>query len=369
MSYLTAKTFKNNSLYLAIFLPMLLVGQVTMTVSAYGAEVEIRRIDDGSSASQEKMRMSGSEIESFRLDRGELGVGLEDGLDQINRPSLYSELKSSQMDTANLGARLGLSLADRIRLNSQIEKVRMESDEIGIRLDESTPLVPGILLETQWIMLDPPKRTEEITFYDRATEVTVTKNWGALKHEEKIRLLSNTIDEVAINSLDSEAKVSVLGLGSTTGTAGKYKVVMDSLTYITEDVVNEKGKKYADARVGVGLRVVADVTTYKGNIDLSGLPALGAAVKAKKLSGKMTITNIGIVPKLDSGAMITTLTINEDNVLNTIAMLAVLKSKMKDETTHLDPQVVWIKPIPYIIKPEVEPTCSWWQSFGKRRCK
>lgn len=370
MSYSTARTFKNNSLYLGIFLPILLVGQVTTTVSAHGAELEVRRIDDGSSTLQENMGMSGSEIESFRLDMREKRVGLEDELNQINTPSLFSELKSRQMDTTNLGARLELSLPDRIRLKSQgikVANVRMESEQIGIRMDESISLVPGKLLETQWIMSDPPLRTEEITFYDIATGVTVTKNWGALKHEEKIRLLSDTFDEVAINSLDSEAKVSILGLGSTTGTAGRYKVVMDSISYITEDVVNKENKKYADARVGVGLRVVADVTTYKANIDLSGLPALAAAVKAKKLSGTMTITTIGIVPKLDSGAMISTATINEDSVLNTIAKLAVLKSKMKDETTHLDPQVLWVKLIPYQPIPTVPKKASWWPTFGTRR--
>ena len=311
--------------------------------------------------------MSGSEFESFRLDMRKQRVGLEGELNQINRPNLFSELESRQIDTTNIGAKLGLSSADKIRLSSELEAVRMEGEEMGIRMDESILLVPGKLLETQWIILDPPLRTEEITFYDIATGATVTKNWGALKHEEKIRLLSNTLDAVAINSLDSEAKISVLGLGSTTGTAGRYKVVMDSISYITEDVVNNKDKKYANAMVGVGLRVVADVTTYKANIDLSGLPALGAAVKAKKLSGKMTITNIGIVPKLDSGAMISTVTINEDSVVNTIAMLAVLKSKMKDETTHLDPQVIRVKPIPYQPIPPVPPKRSWWPTFGAKR--
>lgn len=363
MTYLTAKRFKNNPLYLAVFLTMLLVSQITTTVSAHGAELEMRRIDDGRDLLHKNMGMSISELELLPLDRGTL----KDGLKQTNKPDLYSELQEFKIDTTNLGARLGLSSADRIRLNSQVEAVRMESEEIGIRTDESIPLVPGILIETQWMMMDPPLRTEEITFYDRDTGVNVTKNWGALKHEEKIRLLSNTTDEVTINAFDSEAKVSVLGLGSTTAAKGRYKVVMDFTSYIVEDVLNKKDKKFANAKVGVGLRVVADVTTKKANVDLNGLPALSAAVKANKISGTMTITNIGIVPKNDSGTMISTVTINEDTVLNTMAMLAVLRSKMKDESTYLDPQVIWVKPIPYQVKPPVPTRSSGWPTFGIRR--
>lgn len=359
MNYLTEKLVINERLlYLTIFLPVLLVGQVTTIVSAHSAELEMRRLDDGSGSLQKNIGMSGSELESFRLDRENLGVRQEDGLNQVNRPSLYSELESRQINTMNLGARLRLG---------ELDAVRIETPELGYRIDKSIPITSGELVETRWVMMDPPRRTEEITFYDRDTKAKVTKDWGALKHEEILRLLSDSTDEVSVDTFDSEAKVSYLGLGSTTGKAGRYKAIMDFTSYVIEDVLNKEDEKYAHARVGVGLRVVADVTTKKANVDLNGLVALGAAVKAEKLSGTMTITKIGIVPKNDSGTMITKVTISEGSVLDTIAMLAVLRSKIKDESTHLDPQVIWVKPIPYQVKPPVPTKPPRWPTFGTKR--
>lgn len=198
---------------------------------------------------------------------------------------------------------------------------------------------------TDWVIMDPPLRSPRITFPDPATGDDVTKAWVQLTNEQILNLLSNTHSEISIGKFSADGKVTYL-VADATAEKGTYQVIMDYTPYIVEDAVDPKsGTKIGDARVGVGLRLTAKVTTNKANINLSSLLALGVAASLDQLKGTMTVDTIGIRIAGSGGPILSNTSIDETSILKTLEALAVIQSKVADSSTHLDPQVIWVKPV------------------------
>lgn len=204
---------------------------------------------------------------------------------------------------------------------------------------------------TDWVIMDPPLRSPRITFPDPQTGNDITKAWVQLSNDEILNLLSNTRSQISVGKFSSDGKVTYL-VAEATGKRGTYQVVMDYTPYIVEDAVDPAtNEKIGDARVGVGLRLTAKITTNEANINLGSLLALGVAASLDQLRGTMTVDTIGIRLKGASGPILSNTTIDETSILKTLEALAVIQSKIADDTTHLDPQVIWVKPIAASITP------------------
>ncbi len=224
--------------------------------------------------------------------------------------------------------------------------------------------------ETKWVIMDPPLRSPNIEFFDNSPKnpterKVVTKNWAELNNPQIVNLLSNTRAEISVGKIDSYGKITYLP-GNLTRETGSYKVIMDYTNYIVDDVIdpsytviNEvtgssiEPHKIGDVRVGVGLRLTANITTNKNNVNLGGLMALGLAANSNKVQGYMHIDTIGIRLKGNSGIILSSTTIDESSILKAVETLAIIQSKIADETTHLDPQVIWVKPISDEISPNL----------------
>ena len=86
---------------------------------------------------------------------------------------------------------------------------------------------------------------------------------------------------------------------------------------------------------------------------MGGLIPLGLAAKSNKVQGYMHVDTIGIRLKGNSGIILSNTTIDESSILKTVETLAIMQSKIADETTHLDPQVIWVKPISARFSPDM----------------
>ena len=64
----------------------------------------------------------------------------------------------------------------------------------------------------------------------------------------------------------------------------------------------------------------------------------------------MTVDTIGIRIANAAGPILSNTTIDETSILKTLEALAVIQSKIADDSTHLDPQVIWVKPISSSVK-------------------
>ncbi|WP_350655712.1 hypothetical protein [Psychrobacter sp. S1-30-MNA-CIBAN-0213] len=203
----------------------------------------------------------------------------------------------------------------------------------------------------EWIIMDPPLRSPMVTFRDEETGESVTKAWAQLGNEKILKLLSNTRSEISINKVNAKGEISTPIANSNIG-IGDYRVIMDYTPYIIEDALTPDNIKVGDARIGLGLRLTAKITTMEGGINVGSLIALGAAAKANKLQGTLHVDTIGIRLKNNAGMILLNTTIDDTSILKTLETMAVIQSKIGDEGTHLDPQVIWVKPISKNIQPE-----------------
>lgn len=294
MNYLTAKiAIKEKPLYFTAFFSMLFVCYL-ITISSANAAI-ITRLDTGMGTSQ----MLGGKFE----DEAKVVVPT----DVISRPPLQSKI-----------------------------------------IDETGSMK---YIEPNWISLDPTIRSETVTFRDSSTGEEVTKAWSQLNNEEIRRLLTNKSTEIMIKKLDGSGTAGYL-IANTTASAGEYIVIMDFTSYRSEDAVNDLDQRVGQAKVGVGFRLTAKIKTYKANVNLSSVGALGLAAETNKLNGTMKIETIGVTTKNDSGMMLSSTKIDEASISNTLQAIAVLQSKIVDADTHLDPQIIWVKPSSYFIEPK-----------------
>lgn len=169
--------------------------------------------------------------------------------------------------------------------------------------------------------------------------------------------LPNETIRMAIASVSKEGKIS---FGTATAGAGTkhfiaildyIKFNMDYLTRKEEGkvvrVTEWKGnasnlKDIVPVYVGVGLRLTADFTVKKGNLDLGSLMALGLAAKAEKISGTLVFQTLGISGPEISGLVPMPSEISEASIQNAIIALASIKAKMYDENTAISPGVVGV---------------------------
>lgn len=221
---------------------------------------------------------------------------------------------------------------------------------VGCATKTDVPLSAIPVGATDWVIMDPPLRSPKITFPDPATGKDVTKAWVQLNNQEILNLLSNTRSEISVAQFSSDGTLTYL-VAQATAKKGTYQVTMDYTPYIVEDAVDpSSGEKIGDARVGVGLRLTAKITTNKANINLGSLLALGIAANLDQLKGTMTVDTIGIRLANSGGPILSNATIDETSILKTLEGLAVIQAKIGDESTHLDPQVIWVKPISSLFK-------------------
>lgn len=298
--------FKKKQLYLTIFLPTLLIGYVT-TGSANAADSNALTQMDSSTPNQIVNVTTDSAI--------------------VSTPA---EIVSAVVHKS-------------IRIPRQQLGIPIPTSELPVRsLTDSDQFAP-----TNWVIMDPPVKTRTVMFYDERTQKEVIKPWSALTNQQILRLLSNTTTQISVSKIDVHGKADYV-VATATGEIGTYRVIMDFTSFMVEDAIGTVFPiKIGDAKVGVGLRLTADVTTNTANIDLGSLMALGIAANSKKLQGTMRVDSIGIRLENDSGIMLSNTKIDETGVLKTLETLAIVQSKIANEGTYLEPHVLSVKPIPY----------------------
>lgn len=164
--------------------------------------------------------------------------------------------------------------------------------------------------------------------------------WDTMQNKDINALLPNHNSFVSVEKIESsgELKYSTSGISYD---AGSYNVYFDYIKYRIEDY-----KKYSiegQARIGVGLRIKASVSTFKANINIGTPIGLALAAKEGSLRGNLSIDVIGVDSK-DIGLLIPMPSeINEISIQNAIQALASIKSKIYDSSTHMVPHIVAIR--------------------------
>lgn len=188
--------------------------------------------------------------------------------------------------------------------------------------------------------IDPIEYLEQVAIVENGE--IVRKYPLKLKKSEILGFLSNETVLVSVGQFNGEGK---LGYGPATFSmkGSSYKITMDYMKFATLRELNEKGGLAGYKRVGVGLRIIANVTAMESGVNLGDIFAIGLAAKANKVSGTLMLEIIGIKSKDVTAVLPLPSEINQSTIQSAMQAMATIKSKIYEEGTDLYPQVMAIK--------------------------
>lgn len=193
-----------------------------------------------------------------------------------------------------------------------------------------------------------PLYLESARIFDKKTKKMCNKFWDEMDRKEKLDQLPNQSAEVSLFKTDGQANMKYL-TGSIGYQKGKYIVIMDYMKYRVEPVLSRakenEGEFLGNTKMGIGLRIKADVDTTENNVNLGGLLAIGAEAKNGNLKGNISIEVIGIDSPDVTNLIPLTSEIDQTSIQSALQALASIKAKIHDNNTNLTPHIVAISEV------------------------
>jgi len=165
--------------------------------------------------------------------------------------------------------------------------------------------------------------------------------WASLEEAARRNLLPNQNAKVTTAKRTMSGKLEFLpsniGLEK-----GSYRVTVDYSKYRDESVLDQNKKFVGRGKVGVALRVIADVTTTKNNVNLGGLLNLAIQRNSGSVSGQLQVTVIGIQHPDISKLIVLPSNLDETSITKALESIGSIKVLVDAETTRTTPQLIAI---------------------------
>lgn len=91
---------------------------------------------------------------------------------------------------------------------------------------------------------------------------------------------------------------------------------------------------------GVGVRILAEFEALKGDVNISGLPALALAASANAIAGRLTVQTLGVTGPEISALMPIISDISVTSIQSAVQAVAAIKAKLYDQSTVAYPKIV-----------------------------
>jgi hypothetical protein len=193
-----------------------------------------------------------------------------------------------------------------------------------------------------YIPIDPLP-VAKVRVYDPDLNLNKEVYWKSIKDNDLIRsLLPLQSAQVAISKIEASGKVNYTG-ASLSGDVGSYKVIMDYMKYRIADAYDKNGQYLGSGRIGIGLRIKAELVTSKANLNLGSISAIGLEANMNNLSGGISIDIIGIDSEHVTNLIPLTSEIDQTSIQSALQALASIKSKLWEEETNITPHLVAIQ--------------------------
>ncbi|MDO6813710.1 hypothetical protein [Tenacibaculum soleae] len=194
-----------------------------------------------------------------------------------------------------------------------------------------------VVNNTEFYPIDPVEYGWTIPYIDTTTNLIGKRELIKASKTEITDFLKNqgTLVSIIENTINGELNY---GASKVSSKNSYYRIVMDYTKYKNHHT------KFGEAKVGVGLRLVAKVKTSNNKVNLGDLFALGLAAEANHLEGTLSVDVIGMDSKDITNILPFQSEINKTTIQNVMQALASIKAKIYDKDTDLYPHILSIKP-------------------------
>lgn len=172
------------------------------------------------------------------------------------------------------------------------------------------------------------------------SELTFTEE----NNEQVINLLPNELLHKSVIKIDNKGTLSFSPI-ELSQKGFTYIVKTDYIKYATLPVRkdNNTGEIIGIARVGVGLRIEATITTKKTDVNVADLYQLGLGASEDKLTGNLVLSVMGIESEEVTSAFPVNAEVSPTSVAAALQAQTIVKQAIYDKDTHLTPQILEIK--------------------------
>ena len=192
------------------------------------------------------------------------------------------------------------------------------------------------------IPIETPKPTNTIDIYDKKRGVRVDRDILSLSSKEIRERLTSTETFVTVEKYDASGRVGYLPLEAK-ASKGRYKITFDYVNFTIKDItVNSNPVKVIQGRVGVGLRITADLTTSSSGVDLRNLIPIAFAVQENKAVGQLKFLAYGISNDKVASLTPTNAVLDVSSVQKAIEAIATVRVLFNLDDTKLEPYLLGV---------------------------
>ena len=210
----------------------------------------------------------------------------------------------------------------------------MSMPESNIRTSMTSTMIPT----------NVPIPINTLEIYDPVQGKRVVVDVLSLSSDQIRSRLTSTSTFVSMEKINSNGTLSYIG-SSKNLEKGRYRVTFD-YTNFTNQLININNTDVSDKKVigkiGVGLRITADLVTKSNGIKIDGLIPLAVALQKNKVSGSLNFNVYGITNKKIDLAIPTQTILSEASIEKAFESVAAVKIIFGLEETKLEPYLIGV---------------------------
>ena len=124
---------------------------------------------------------------------------------------------------------------------------------------------------------------------------------------------------------------------------------------------------WGEACVGVGIRLIANISSKAENVNLGDLFSIGMAVKDKQVYGSLRIEVIGLHDPSITSSIPLPSEISSATIQTMMQTMSMVKQKIYEDGIHLSPQIVGIRAVKEgVTLPELNEAMLAYHKIGKK---
>jgi len=162
--------------------------------------------------------------------------------------------------------------------------------------------------------------------------------WKDLSNKQINDELSIEESVSTISKVNADGSLTVLN-SKISGETGRYTVTFDyaKFTYLYYGDTGSKNEGDGWFRVGIGVRLVSDISTMRRNVDIGSIFAISSGIKNGDISGRMKVLKIGINSKSLNMIIPPPTEISDASLQVAMQAMTTIRAQLYDDETKLTP--------------------------------
>lgn len=199
-------------------------------------------------------------------------------------------------------------------------------------------------LKAQMIPSEIPMPVKSIEVYDTQLKKRIEADVLSLSSAEIRGRLTSTETFISVQKRDTSGSLTYMGAGGKVS-KGSYRVTFDYANYTNQNIKFDGNDSTAIGRIGVGLRITADLETSDSGVDLSGLIPIGLAAQDKKVSGQLSFRVYGMSNDKIAFAVPSQSILDVSAIQQSFEAAAAVRVMFGLEDTKLEPYLIGVADI------------------------